>query len=406
MERVYERCCGVDVHKKILAVCFKVGNKQELKEFGTTTKELRGLAKWLIDGGCEMVAMESTGSYWKPVYNVLELLELNITVVNARHMRNVPGRKTDMNDAQWISDLLQHGLLKSSYVPDREQRELREITRYRKSLVEERAREKNRLEKTLESTNIKLSSIVTNLLGVSSKNLIDAAISNNVTEENIDSMLYGGLRSKKTELLEAMQGVVSKVQKKLILAIMDHIDDMTVRIGDIDSIINGEMEAYENAIKRLDDIPGVGERTAQVILAEIGLDMSRFPTASHLASWAGVSPGNNESAGKRKSGKTCKGNKTLKTTLVQCARAGVKKKGSFFKSQYERIAVRRGANRAALAVAHSMLISIWHMLKKNEPYVDLGGNYYNQFNPEKKINSYLKKLAELGWQPPISTVCQ
>jgi transposase len=405
MERVYERCCGVDVHKKVLAVCFRVGNKQELKEFGTTTKELKELSKWLIQGGCEMVAMESTGSYWKPVYNVLELLELDIIVVNARHMKNVPGRKTDMNDAQWIADLLQHGLLKASYVPDREQRELREVTRYRKSLVEERAREKNRLEKTLESTNIKLSSIVTNLLGVSSKNLINAAISNTISEETIDSLLYGDLRNKKAELLQAMQGVVSKVQKKLILAILDHIDDMTKRIIDIDDIIGGEMEAYEEAIKKLDEMPGIGERAAQVILAEIGLDMSRFPTASHLASWAGVSPGNNESAGKRKSGKTCKGNKTLKTTLVQCARAAVKTKGSFFKAQYERITVRRGSNRAALAVAHSMLISIWHMLSKNQPYIDLGSSFYNQFNPEKKINSYLKKLAELGWQPPTSIVC-
>jgi transposase len=219
-------------------------------------------------------------------------------------------------------------------------------------------------------------------------------------------MLYGDLRNKKAEILQAMQGVVSKVQKKLILAILDHIDDMTRRINDIDNIINGEMKAYEEAIKALDEIPGVGERAAQVILAEIGLDMSRFPTAAHLASWAGVSPGNNESAGKRKSGRTCKGNKTLKTTLVQCARAAVKKKGSFFKAQYERITVRRGANRAALAVAHSMLIAIWNMLKRKQPYIDLGSNFYNQFNPEKKINSYLKKLAELGWQPPIPTACQ
>lgn len=402
MEVVYERCCGVDVHKKMIAVCFRTGKQAENRQFGTTTKDLREMAEWLVAGECQMTAMESTGSYWRPVYNVLELLGLEVMVVNAQHMKAVPGRKTDTKDAAWIADLLQHGLLKPSFVPSREQRELREVSRYRKNLVEERAREKNRLEKTLEGANIKLSSVVSHLLGLSSRNLIHAAISGEITEANIDGMLYGKLREKKPELLAAMDGVLSPVQRKLVLAIIDHIDDMTRRIEDMDHIINGEMKKYEEAIAALDIVPGIGPQSAQTILAEIGLDMSRFPTAAHLASWAGVSPGNNESAGKRKSGRTCKGNQTLKTTLVQCAKAAVKTKNTFFRAQYDRLTVRRGANRATLAVAHSMLIAIYHMLRNNEPYKDLGSDYYHQFNTEKKIGAYLKKLNDLGWSPPVT----
>jgi len=404
MQVLHERCCGIDVHKKMLAVCFKAGNKQELREYGTLTKDLKELANWLIGQGCQKVAMESTGSYWKPVYNVLELLGLNIIVVNAQHMKAVPGRKTDMKDAEWIAGLLQHGLLKASFIPDRNQRELREVTRYRKSLVEERAREVNRLSKTLEGCNIKLSSFVTHITGMSSRNLISAAMQGDITEELIEAVTIGKVKEKKGELVHAMDGVLSPIQKKLIAAILDHIDDMTKRIDDVDTIINGEMRQYEDAIRALDEIPGIGKQSAEVILAEIGLDMNRFPSAAHLASWAGICPGNYESAGKRKSGRTNKGNPTLKTTLVQCAKTAVKKKDTFFRAQYERLSPRRGGNRASVAVAHSMLIAIYHILKYNQPFVDLGRDYYHQFNPEKKINSYLKKLSELGWQPPVTTV--
>lgn len=404
MQVLYERCCGIDVHKKMLAICFKAGKKQELREYGTLTKDLKELANWLIEQGCQKVAMESTGSYWKPVYNVLELLGLNVIVVNAQHMKAVPGRKTDMKDAEWIADLLQHGLLKASFIPDRNQRELREVTRYRKSLVEERAREVNRLSKALEGCNIKLSSFVTHITGLSSRNLISAAMQGNVTEELIEALTIGKVKEKKADLAHAMDGVLSPIQKKLITAILDHIDDMTRRIDEVDTIINGEMQKYENAIRALDEIPGIGKQSAEVILAEIGLDMNRFPTAAHLASWAGICPGNYESAGKKKSGRTNKGNPTLKTTLVQCAKTAVKKKDTFFRAQYERLSPRRGGNRASVAVAHSILIAIYHVLKYNQPFVDLGRDYYHQFNPEKKINTYLKKLSELGWQPPVPVV--
>jgi transposase len=404
MEVVYERCCGVDVHKKMLAVCLKTGKEQTQRQFGATTKELRDMADWLIGAGCQMVAMESTGNYWRPVYNVLELLGLDIIVVNAQHMKAVPGRKTDVKDAAWIADLLQHGLLKASFIPTREQRELRDVSRYRKSLVEERAREKNRLEKTLEGANIKLSSFVSDITGLSSRKLLSETIQGRVSEENIDQFLFGKVRQRKAELLGAMEGVLSCVQKKLVLAILDHIDDMTRRIEDVDGIIGGEMERYEEAIAALDEIPGIARNSAQTILAEIGVDMSRFPSAAHLCSWAGICPGNHQSAGKRLGGRTNRGNTTLKTTLVQCAKAAVRNKESFFRAQYERLTVRRGANRATVAVAHSMLVAIYHVIKDAVPYKDLGSDYYNQFNTQRKIASYLSKLAKLGWQTPAPTV--
>ncbi len=269
--------------------------------------------------------MESTGAYWKPIYNILELLCLDVMVVNAHHMKNVPGRKTDAKDAEWIADLLQHGLLKSSYIPNKEQRELREVVRYRKSLIEERSREINRLEKTLEGANIKLSSYVSDLIGVSSRKLLNQAMDGEVNQENIGDLIHSSMHDKIPVLLKAMDGVLTPIQKKLVKAILDHIDDMTIRIKDLDDIIDNEMKDYDDAIKKIDELPGIGKRSAEVIIAEIGIDMSRFPTAAHLASWSGLCPGNNESAGKRKSGKTNKGNKHFKSILIQCAKCKVSK---------------------------------------------------------------------------------
>ena len=402
METVYERCCGIDVHKKIIVACLRIGRKHETKEFGTSTEDLRKLANWLLENDCQLAAMESTGSYWKPVYNVLEVLGQEIIVVNAHHIKNVPGRKTDVKDAEWIAQLLQCGLLKASYIPNRDQRELREIARYRKSLVEERAREINRLEKTLQGANIKLSSVVTNIVGKSGRNVIDALVGEGLSEENVDGMLRGTLREKRNDILKYCDGYLSSLQRKLVRAILDHIDDMSRRIADVDDIIDGQMRDYEEAVKKLAEIPGIAKRSAQVILAEIGLDMSRFPTAGHLAAWAGLAPGNNESAKKRNHAKSRKGNVTLKTTLIQSAKTAKAKKGSFFKAQFVRLAVKRGKNRAVVAVAHSMLIAIYNMLAFDVPFHDLGEDYYNHFNTEKKINHYLKKLKNLGWQPPIT----
>jgi transposase len=402
VELHYERCCGLDVHKEMIVACFRNGSKNTIEEFGTTSKELQKLAEWLISVDCEMAVMESTGSYWKPVYNILELLGLEVMVSNAREVKNLPGRKTDVNDAEWMSRLLAQGLLRPSFIPDRPQRELREVTRYRKSLTEERAREINRLGKMLEGANIKLTSIVDDVLGKNSRVLLDAAIAGEpITGVTIEGMLKGKIKGKAALLVDAMEGVLSKTQRLLIKAVLDHIDDMTRRISDLDDIIRGEMEKYDKAIRRLDTAPGIGVESAQTILAEIGLDMDQFPTAGHLAVWSGVCPGNNISAGKSKGGTTRKGNQTLRTTLVQCAQSAINTKGTFFRAQYERLVVRRGKNRAKMAVAHSMVIAIWHMLKYESDFIELGGDYYNRFNPEKKINMYLKKLAELGWTPPV-----
>ena len=402
MQSIYARCCGIDVHKKLIVACLLNGNKSELREFQTLTGDIKKLAAWLVENKCQMVAMESTGVYWKPIYNILELMEIPVMVVNAHHMKNVPGRKTDVKDAQWIAQLTQNGLLRASYIPDKEQRELRDVVRYRKSLTEERSREMNRLEKTLEGSNIKLSSFVSSLTGVSSRKLLNQAMTEEgVTEENIASLLHVSMRDKRNDLLLAMEGVLTPVQRQLVMAILNHIDDMTRRIEEMDNIIKGQMLKYEEEIQRLDELTGIGKTSAEIILAEIGTDMSRFPTAAHICSWAGLSPGNNESAKKRKGGKTTKGNKTLKSTLIQCAQSAIKNHDSFFYAQYQRLVVRRGANRAKVAVAHSMLIAIYHMLKNNVPFHNLGSDYYSKFNAQSKVNYYIKKLNELGVALPV-----
>lgn len=406
MDRVYERCCGIDVHKKIVVACFRCGRKQELREFGTTTKELLRLADWLIQNECQMIAMESTASYWKPLYNVFESCELKAMVVNARHMKAVPGRKTDTNDAEWIADLLQHGLLRSSYIPDKSQRELRELVSYRKSLVGEKNRELNRLQKMLEGGNIKLSGTVSDINGKSARNILNMLVSGKeITHENLPELIVGNLKASPEQILDDLQGVLSPLQKKMLRVVLLHIDELNQHIASLDDEIDRNMQdQYRDAVDAVDAVTGIGPDSAKSILAVIGIDMSRFPSDAHLASWAGLCPGNNESAGKRRSGKTTKGNKMLKTTLVVCAHSAVKVKSSYFYAQFQRISARRGKKRAYVAVAHSMLIAIYHILKDNAPFVDLGSEYYNQFNKERKINLYLKKLKALGWESDTAAV--
>lgn len=398
MKALYERCCGIDVHKRIVVACLKCGKKQEIREFGTTTEELRSLTEWLSDSKCQMIAMESTGSYWKPLYNIFELSSLAAIVVNARDMRNVPGRKTDIKDAEWIADLLQHGLLRASYIPNREQRELRELSHYRKSLIEERARELNRLQKMLEGGNVKLASVVSDVNGRSARNLLKAMLEKDdpLTEERVSQLVHGSLRPKVDAITKAMNGFLTPMEKALIRKVVDHIDDMTKRIGEMDDMLRDYLQPYEEAIAKLDEIPGIARRSAETILIETGLDMSRFPSARHISSWAGLAPGNNESAGKRRRSRTTHGNSTLKSALVQCAKVASKCK-CYFRAQYQRIVIRRGANRATVAVAHSMLIAIYHMLKDNQSFRDLGEDFYLAVNRAKKINHYLKQLERLGW---------
>lgn len=400
MEVVYRCCCGIDVHKKVIVACLVNGGEQELREFGTTTSEIKSLANWLTESGCEMVAMESTGVFWKPLYNLFELMDLDAMIVNAAHMKALPGRKTDVKDAEWIADLLRHGLLTASYIPNREQRELREITRYRKSLTEERCREVNRLQKILEGANIKLDSVVKDITGKSARKLLQRIIDDDIPDsEEVSKLVHGRLRPKLNQIVASIEGITTPLQRKLLAQIIDHIDDLNRRIGELDKMVKEYMTEYESAIAAIDEIPGIARRSAEVILAEIGLDMSRFPSAAHLCSWAGICPGNYQSAGKRKHGKTRKGNAALKTILTQCAKSAKTVKSSYFSAQYQRISARRGKNRATLAVAHSMLIAIYHILKNKTAFHDLGSDYYDSFNRDRKINNYLKRLKALGWEP-------
>ena len=400
MEVVYRCCCGIDVHKKVIVACLINGGEQELREFGTTTSEIKTLANWLIESGCEMIAMESTGVFWKPLYNLFELMDLDAMIVNAAHMKALPGRKTDVKDAEWIADLLRHGLLRASYIPSREQRELREITRYRKSLTEERCREVNRLQKILEGANIKLDSVVKDITGKSARKLLQRIIDNDIPDsDEVSRLIHGRMRSKLDQIVASIDGITTPLQRKLLAQIINHIDDLNRRIGELDKLVQAYMTEYEAAIEAIDEIPGIARRSAEVILAEIGIDMSRFPSAAHLCSWAGICPGNYQSAGRRKHGKTTKGNKALKTILTQCAKSAKTVKSSYFSAQYQRITARRGKNRATLAVAHSMLIAIYHILSKKVAFRDLGADYYDSFNRDRKINSYLKRLKALGWEP-------
>ena len=322
MEVVYRCCCGIDVHKKVIVACLVNGGEQELREFGTTTSEIKTLANWLTESGCEMIAMESTGVFWKPLYNLFELMDLDAMIVNAAHMKALPGRKTDVKDAEWIADLLRHGLLKVSYIPNREQRELREITRYRKSLTEERCREVNLLQKILEGANIKLDSVVKDITGKSARKLLQRIIDDDIPDsDEVSKLVHGRMRPKLEQIVASIEGITTPLQRKLLAQIIDHIDDLNRRIGELDKLVQEYMAEYEAAIEAIDEIPGIARRSAEVILAEIGLDMGRFPSAAHLCSWAGVCPGNYQSAGRRKHGKTTKGNKALKTILTQCAKA-------------------------------------------------------------------------------------
>lgn len=408
MDKVYDKCCGIDVHKKIIVACFRYGNKQEIRDFGATTKELLKLTDWLKDSGCQIVAMESTASYWKPLYNILESSDLKTIVVNASHMKAVPGRKTDKKDAEWIAELLQHGLLKASYIPDKSQRELRELVCYRKSLVGERTRELNRLQKMLEGANIKLSGTVSNINGKSARSILEYLITGEaVNEAKYDEMynqrlIAHNLKATKEQIIDDLNGVMSSLQRRMMKELLVHLDELNIHIQNLNDEIDNFMKPEEKqASKAIQDLAGIGNTSAQAIISVIGADMSRFPTDAHLSSWAGVCPGNNESAQKRKTGKTQKGNSLLRTTLINCAHSAVKNKTSYFYAQFKRISAHRGNKRAYVAVAHSMLIAIYHILKDGVAFKDLGSEYYNQFNRERKINAYLKKLKALGYEASV-----
>jgi len=401
MRVVYERCCGIDVHKQSLVACVITPEGKELRTFGTMTVHLLELADWLEERGVTHVAIESTGVYWKPVYNLLESHSLELLVVNAQHIKAVPGRKTDVKDAEWIADLLRHGLLRGSYIPSREQRELRELVRYRKTLIRERSAEVNRLQKTLEGANIKLASVASDITGKSGRAMLEALVAGTADPKVLAAMAQGQLQKKRPQLEQALYGLIGRHQRVMIAAQLRHIDFLEQQIETLSREIEERLRPFEEALEHLDTIPGVGRRTAEMIVAEIGLDMERFPTAGHLASWAGMCPGNNESAGKRKSGKTRKGSPWLREALVEAAQAASRTKKTYLASQYHRIAPRRGAKRAVVAVGHTILVIVYHILKHQRPYVDLGANYFDEQDKTAIVRRSLKRLEKLGYKVTV-----
>lgn len=402
MQVVNSHCAGLDVHKKTVVACAltpnpKGGWRREVQTFGTMTGELLGLSDWLQAQGVTQVAMESTGEYWKPVFNLLEA-NFAVMVVNAGHVKHVPGRKTDVNDAQWLAELLQHGLLKASFIPPAPIRDLRDLTRHRSNFVRERATLVNRVQKTLEGANIKLAAVATDVLGVSGRAMLDALCEGKTAPQVMAELAKGRLRSKREQLAKALEGRVKAHHRFILTELLCQIDSFDETIARFDEEIARLSTPFDGAITHLDTIPGVGRETAQLIVAEIGTDMSRFPSANHLAAWAGVAPGNHESGGKRRSGKTRQGNLSLRKGLVQAAHAAAHTKDTFLAAQYHRLAPRRGKKRAILAVAHSILVIAYHLLSKQEPYRELGGSYHDRQNVPATTQRLTKRLQKLGYQ--------
>lgn len=399
MEVVHERCCGLDVHKKIVVACLLTGRQKEVRTFSTMTRELLHLADWLAAAGCTQVAMESTGSYWKPVYNILEV-SCTVLVVNAQHMKAVPGRKTDVKDAEWIADLLRHGLLRPSFIPDRASRDLRELTRYRTSVIRERTAEVNRIQKVLEGANIKLASVASNVVGVSGQAMLTAMIAGVDDPSVLADLARGRLREKRELLEAALEGRMTQHQRFLLGVQLQHLSDLDATITQVSEEIDVRLRPFAEVATRLQTIPGVGERTAQIVLAEVGADMSRFPNAGHLASWAGLCPGHHESAGKRMSGRTRKGSPWLRGALVEAAQSAGRSR-THLGQRYHRIAARRGKKRAAVATAHMILIAAYHILGGDRCFEDPGVDYIDRRRSQQTTRRLVRKLEGLGYRVSI-----
>ncbi|HSH79034.1 MAG TPA: IS110 family transposase [Herpetosiphonaceae bacterium] len=401
MEVVYPRCCGLDVHKKVVVACLLTPGpdglpSKTIRTFGTMTADLLALADWLTAAGCTHVAMESTGVYWKPIWNLLEQ-RFHLLLVNARHIKAVPGRKSDVRDSEWIADLLQHGLLRGSFVPDRAQRELRELTRYRMALVRERTAEANRLQKTLEGANIKLAAVATDILGLSGRQMLEALVAGTLDPSEMADLAKGLLRKKIPQLEQALVGQVGTHQRFLIRRHLVQIDGLDAAIAEVSAAIADQLRPCEDVIVRLDTIPGIGRYVAEALIAEVGTDMSRFPSAQHLASWAGMCPGNHESAGKRYSGKTRKGSPWLRALLVQAAHAAARRQDTYLAAQYRRLAARRGKKRAAVAVGHTILVIVYQLLTDRTVYEDLGARYFDERDREAVGRRLVRRLEQLGY---------
>lgn len=398
MEVLYPRCAGLDVHKDSVVArvrCVSPPLIDETRSFGTTTAALIELQEWLSARDVSHVAMEATGVYWKPVWHLLEE-HFALVLANAQHIRNVPGRKTDVNDAAWIADLLAHGLIRSSFVPPAPIQELRDLTRTRKQLVREISQHTLRIQKTLEDANLKLSSVLSSVLGASGRAILEALIRGESDPECLADLAQGSARKKRAALIEALHGRITAHHRQLLKLHLGLIAALERALADVDAIVGKHLAPIQHSAARLTTVPGISEITAQVVIAEIGVDMARFPSPGHLLSWATMCPRNDESAGKRRSTRTRKGSPWLKTALVTAAWAAVRVKGSYLQGQFLRLKPRRGAKKAILAVAASMLTAIWHMLKRNVDYHDLGADHFARRDKVKSIQRLVRRLNDLG----------
>jgi transposase len=398
MEVLYPRCAGLDVHKDVVVACVRcvsTPTHQEVRSFGTTTSALLELAEWLNSVGCTHVAMEATGVYWKPIWHILEE-DFELVLANASHIKNVPGRKTDVNDATWIADLLAHGLIRSSFVPPTAIQDLRDLTRTRKQLVREMSQHSLRIQKILEDANLKLGSVLSNILGNSGRAMLEAIIKGEADPEKLADLAQGTARKKRAELVEALRGRITAHHRTMLKLHMGVIRSLQGTLEELDVAVGKALTPIRERAQLLTTMPGISDIAAQVLVAEIGVDMTRFPDQGHLISWAGLCPRNDESAGKRRSTRVRKGAPWLKTTLVTAAWAAVRTKNSYLQAQFLRIKSRRGAKKAILAVAASMLTATYFMLRDGVAYKDLGAEHFSRHDRTKTVQRLLRRLSDLG----------
>lgn len=427
MRLMYPQCAAIDVHKKTAVVCPRQTErdgtvKSEVKTFGTTTPELLQMMDWLSAWEVTTVVIESTAEYWKPIFNLLEG-EFEVILVNAKHVKQVPGRKTDVKDAEWLAELLSYGLLKASYIPAKPQRDLRDLTRHRVTLVQERARIVNRLQKVLEHANIKLASVASDIMGVSGRQMLEAIVGGETDAAVMADLAKGRMRNKMEALEKALTGVVRPHHRFMIAEHLAHIDFLDEQIERVSDKIGQQIETmsqpsepdemppgvespltWAESVELLDSAPGVDKKAAEIVLAEMGIDMRQFATADHLTAWAGLAPGNNQSGSKRYKAKTREGNRNLRQIMVQIAWAAVRTKGSYAQALYRRLAGRRGKKRAIIAVARTLLSSFWYMLNRGEPYKELGGDYFDQRRKDVKVNVLTKQLEKLGYAVQLEPI--
>jgi transposase len=410
MEIIHPCCCGLDVHAKTVVACLIRYGRKRTRTFSTMTDDLLALLDWLVSEECTHVAIESTGVYWRPVFNILEG-ELEVILVNARHVKGLPGRKTDVKDCEWLADLLRHGLFKASFIPPAHIRELREVVRYRQSVVKEKAAVANRIQKLLESANIKLGQVASDVLGASGRAILQALVQGESDAQQLAELARGVLKQKRPQLRRALQGHLTPTQRWVLGELLERYQELEAALARVNEQIRQEVQSSPDpfvaeAVQLLDTIPGVGEQVAETIIAEIGVDMSRFPSAGHLASWGGMCPGNNESAGKRRSGKTRKGSPYLRAMLVQAAWAASHTKGTYLSAQFRRLVRRMGKKKALMAVGHSILVMVYHMLSRRVSYAELGGEYFDRRDAESQRKRLVRRLESLGLRVTVEELGQ